>query len=306
MMKIIQLKYFIAVIDYGSINKAAERLYVSQPSLSRSIQALENEIGKPLLIRTNHGVSMTPTGRLVYYYGQSIINELNTLERLKGLDEKSIYSKLSVSSSSIFLKDDLVLKCYEKLISSETEIQMIETTAEEVFENVENSKSEVGIMILNDMQLVIFKKMAEIKEIDYEELGIGPIYIHMNENDPLAKKDTIRFSDLIDKTFIHLPNDFFSDINKSLEINGIQLSAFPKILIMRNYHAMLSIAKHTSSFLIGHKWQVEELKHSHMKSLLLMDNDLQKHFIIIKRKNHVLSSAGRIFIDIIHETYGNI
>ena len=62
---------------------------------------------------------MTPTGRLVYYYGQSIINELNTLERLKGLDEKSIYSKLSVSSSSIFLKDDLVLKCYEKLISSE-------------------------------------------------------------------------------------------------------------------------------------------------------------------------------------------
>lgn len=40
-MKIVQLKYFIAVIDYGSINKAAERLYVSQPSLSRSIQALE-------------------------------------------------------------------------------------------------------------------------------------------------------------------------------------------------------------------------------------------------------------------------
>ena len=60
-MKIVQLKYFIAVIDYGSINKAAERLYVSQPSLSRSIQALENEIGKPLLIRSNHGVSMTPT-----------------------------------------------------------------------------------------------------------------------------------------------------------------------------------------------------------------------------------------------------
>lgn len=305
-MKIIQLKYFIAVIDYGSINKAAERLYVSQPSLSRSIQALEHEIGKPLLVRSNHGVSMTPTGRLVYYYGQSIVNELRTLERLKGLDEKSIYSKLSVSCSSIFLKDDLVLQCYEKLISAETEIQMIETTTEEVFENVENSKSEIGILILNDLQKVIFKKMAEVKEIEYEELGSGPIYIHMNEKDPLAVKDTIRFSELIDKTYIHLPNDFFSNINKSIEINGIQLSAFPNVLIMRNYHTMLSIAKHTSSFLIGHKWQIEELKHSHMKSMLLEDNKIQKYFVIIKRKNHVLSSAGRIFLDIIHETYDEI
>ena len=43
-----------------------------------------------------------------------------------------------------------------------------------------------------------------------------------------------------------------------------------------------------------------------MKSLLLKDNDLQKHFIIIKRKNHVLSSAGRIFIDIIHDTYKQV
>lgn len=305
-MKIIQLKYFIAVIDYGSINKAAERLYVSQPSLSRSIQALEHEIGKPLLVRSNHGVSMTPTGRLVYYYGQSIINELTTLEKLKGLDEKAIYSKLSVSSSSIFLKDDLVLQCYEKLISSETEIQMIETTTEEVFENVENSKSEIGIMILNDLQMAIFKKMAEVKEIIYEELGCGPIYIHMNENDVLASKETVRFSDLIDRTFIHLPDDFFSNINHSIEINGIQLSTFPKVLIMRNYHAMLSIAKKTASFLIGHKWQIEELKHSHMKSMLLENNDLQKHFIIIQRKNHVLSSAGRIFLDIIHQTYDEI
>lgn len=305
-MKIVQLKYFIAVIDYGSINKAAERLYVSQPSLSRSIQALENEIGKPLLIRSNHGVSMTPTGRLVYYYGQSIINELNTLERLKGLDEKTIYSKLSISCSSIFLKDNLILNCYQKLISSETEIQMIETTTEEVFENVENSKSEIGIMILNDMQMVIFKKMAEIKEIDYEELGSGPIYIHMNDDDPLASKNSVRFSDLIDRTFIHLPDDFFSNINQSIEINGIQLSTFPKVLIMRNYHTMLSIAKHTSSFMIGHKWQIEELKHSHMKSMLLDDNTLQKHFIIIKRKNHVLSNAGRIFLDIVHETYDDI
>ena len=90
--------------------------------------------------------------------------------------------------------------------------------------------------------------MAEIKEIEYEVLGSGPIYIHMNEEDPLAKNDTIRFSDLIDRTFIHLPNDFFSDINKSININGMQLSTFPKVLIMRNYHAMLSIAKHTSSF----------------------------------------------------------
>ena len=302
-MKINQLKNFVATVDYSSISKAAEKLYISQPALSRSIQSLEEEMGKDLLVRTNHGVSLTPTGRLLYYYSQSILNELSTLERLKSLDVKAIYSKLSVSVDNIFLKDDLILQCYQRLVSNETEIQMMETTAEGVFEDVQNSKSELGIMIVNDYQLQILKKMAEIKELEVHVLDSGPIYIHVNEHSPLSNKEEIHFSELLNYTYIHLPPDFFSNLNHSISIDGIQLTNFPKTLIMSNYHAILSILKRTDSFLVGHKWQIDELKHSRVKSLLLKNCDINKHFVLLKRKNEIFSDAAQTFLQIIEDTY---
>lgn len=303
-MKIDQLRNFVTVADYGSINKAAEALFITQPSLSRSIQSLEEEMGKELLIRTNHGVSMTPTGRMMYYYAQSILSELNTLERLKELDEDTIYSKLSVAVDSIFLKDDLILQCYEKLLTPETEIQIMETTAEGVFESVYSSKSEIGITVLNDIQMQLFKKMADIKGVEVTTLGSGPVFIHMKETNALAKQDTITFPELMNSTYIRLPSDFFSDLNRSIVIDGIQLSNFPNTLIMSNYHAILNIAKKTDSFIIGHKWQVEELKHSHIKSMELLNCSIKDHFVIIRRKNELISKAGEIFMEIIKETYG--
>lgn len=302
-MKISQLKNFLAVVDYGSINKAAEKLFVSQPSLSRSIQSLEDEMGKDLLVRTNHGVSMTPTGKLLYYYGQSIINELNTLESLKVLDEKRLYSKLSISVSSIFLKDELILNCYRDLSSNETEIQMYETTTEEVLNNVLTLKSELGILVLNDYQLTVFKKMADIRDVDLSVLGSGPIYIHMNENDELSNKDSIHFTELMEHTYVHLQPDFFSNLNNSISIDGVQLSSFPKRLIMSNYHTMLNLVKKSKSFMIGNKWQIDELKHTHVKSLRLEDTDTLKHLIIIKRKNVILSDAAHLFLDIFKQNY---
>lgn len=302
-MKINQLKNFLAIVDYGSINKAAERLYISQPALSRSIQALEKEMGKELLIRSNHGVSLTPTGRLLYYYSQSILHEIDTLEKLKMVDEKAVYAKLSFSINNIFLKDDMILRCYEKLESSETEIQMNETTAEGVFEDVSTSKSELGVMVMNEYQLSILKKRADIKNLEVTILDTGPLYIHMNENNPLSNRESIKFSELMDCTYIHLPPDFYSNLNHSIMIDDIQLTSFPKSLLISNYHAALSLLKRTNSFMVGHKWHIEELRFSKIKSLLLSDNNLKKYFIILKRNNAVLSDAAQIFLQLLEEGY---
>jgi DNA-binding transcriptional LysR family regulator len=58
-----QLEYFVAVVDEGSFTTAAARLHVSQPGLSHQIQALERQLGGPLLERLPRGVRLTPAGR---------------------------------------------------------------------------------------------------------------------------------------------------------------------------------------------------------------------------------------------------
>lgn len=306
-MKNEQLRNFIKVVDCGSINKAAEQLYISQPSLSRSIHALEEEMGKELVIRSNRGVTLTPVGSLLYYYGRSILEQFEVLERLKNLSEESIYSKLAVSVDSIFLRDDLILQFYNRIKSADTEIKIIETTAEKVLNNVSDMTSEIGIVILNEYQLTVFKKMTELKNVEMTILGTGPLYLHINEKSPLANNDYIDAKELLDTTYIHLPYDFFSDLNFSLTIDGnIQVSSFHKTITMSNYHAIINMVNHTEAFMLGNKWQIEELKYSKIKSMQFLNCNLTKSFVIIKRKREILSNAAKIFLDIINENYADM
>jgi DNA-binding transcriptional LysR family regulator len=58
-----QLRYFVTIVDEGSVTRAAERLYVAQPSVSQQIKALEAELGGPLLERIPSGVRLTEAGK---------------------------------------------------------------------------------------------------------------------------------------------------------------------------------------------------------------------------------------------------
>ena len=305
-MKKEQLQNFADVVQSGSINKASEQLYITQPSLSRSIKSLEDEMGKPLLIRNSRGVTLTPTGKIFYNYAQSILNQFNVLERLKNMDEVAVYSQLSVSVDSIFLKDDIILRFYREMHSIETEIKLLETTSETVLNHVAQGLSEIGITILNDYQLKIYKKMAEVRDVELKILGESPLYVHAYEECELAQKEIISAKDSLPYIYIHLPFDFVSNLNHSLEVDNVHISDLRRTITMSNYHAIIKMIHNTDSFMLGHKWQVEELKASRIKSLLLNNSSIIKYFVILKRKRAQLSPAGEVFMNIIYNDYKNM
>lgn len=305
-MKKEQLQHFVDVVQSGSINKASEQLYITQPSLSRSIKSLEEEMGKKLLERTSRGVTLTPTGKIFFNYAQSILNQFNVLERLKNIDEETVYSQLSVSVDSIFLKDDIILRFYREMHSIETEIKLLETTAEDVMNHVAQGISEIGITMLNAYQLKIYKKMAEVKDIELEILGESPLYIHAHEKSNLAKQELVDAMDLPNHIFIHLPYDFISNLNHTLDVDNIHLSDLRRSITMSNYHAIIKMIHNTDSFMIGHKWQIEELAASHIKSMRLKNSDIVKYFVIIKHRREVFSPAAEVFMNIIYNDYKDI
>lgn len=80
-MNLRQLHYFVGVVDAGSISRAALSLHIAQPALSQQIANLEEELGTPLLIRSQKGVQATQAGNIFYKSARSILNEINQVRQ---------------------------------------------------------------------------------------------------------------------------------------------------------------------------------------------------------------------------------
>src|SRR5699024_4509662 len=81
-LELTELKYFIAVVEHGSFSKAASNIFVSQPTISRTVKTLEKKLNVALLERSTRRLILTDAGKLVYEQGKKIIgatNELNVL-----------------------------------------------------------------------------------------------------------------------------------------------------------------------------------------------------------------------------------
>jgi DNA-binding transcriptional LysR family regulator len=72
-----QIRYFVAVAEEGNVGRAAEKLHVAQPPLSRQIQALEAELGTPLFVRTPRGMCLLPSGEAFLPRARSILNAVD-------------------------------------------------------------------------------------------------------------------------------------------------------------------------------------------------------------------------------------
>src|SRR5690554_2385179 len=96
-MTLQQLKYLIETVNAGSINKAAERLFIAQPSLSNALRDLEMEIGLELLIRTPRGISLTTDGAEFLGYARQVVEQASLMEQ-RWLKQKPSKRLCSIST----------------------------------------------------------------------------------------------------------------------------------------------------------------------------------------------------------------
>lgn len=89
-MELKQLRSFAAVVQYGSFTKAAEKLYLSQPTVSAHVQALEDELGKRLILRTTKSLEVTPKGQAVYRCAANILELQRQMVELCTQDSRKI------------------------------------------------------------------------------------------------------------------------------------------------------------------------------------------------------------------------
>lgn len=283
MLKTSQLEIFVAVIDCGSLSRAAEYLHTSQPYLSRVLKSMEDELGKILLERGKNGVSPTRDGKFIYGYAKSILRDLNKIEELKNKEFKRRETSLCVSFYSFFVKQEMFLKFAGDNLSNSVHLSVKQGNLSQMFENILTKESEIGIAVINDIEFPAVQSAAISKNLSFEVLDVSPLYVHIGPHQRFFEKDEIYMKDLLYSTYVHIPFDQYSRARLEIEIDGYKMREFKQVMAVDQYSLMLYLLQETDSFMFGNKWQKEVMGRYGLKSKKLNNTDIRMHLVLFRR-----------------------
>ena len=194
-MTLQQLNYIITISEIGSINRAAEKLYVSQPSLTSAIKELEKELGIVLFNRTGRGVTLTAEGVDFLPYARQVYGQyLNLMEKYgKGGERKQKFG-VSCQHYSFAVKAFVeMVKAYDV---TKYEFAIRETKTLSVISDVAQMHSEIGILYLSDFNRKAMLKLLNANGLAFHHLINCNAYVYLWKGHPLAGRESISFEDL--------------------------------------------------------------------------------------------------------------
>ena len=163
-MTLNQLKYIIAISKEDSLNEAAKKLFISQPSLSAALHSLEEEIGFDIFIRSKSGISLTVKGKEFLGYARSVIEQYDILDA-KYISKTNVKRSFHVSMQHYTFAVNAFVELIKQYGMDEYEFEVHETTTHEFIKNVQNQKSEIGVIYMNDYNQSVLKKILKEAEL---------------------------------------------------------------------------------------------------------------------------------------------
>lgn len=194
-MTLAQLRYAITVAGASSMNEAARKLFISQPSLSVAIKELEEEVGVELFKRTNRGISVTLEGEEFIGYARQVVEQYNLIES-KYILKENTKKKFGVSMQHYTFAVKAFVEMVKQFGMDEYEFEIHETKTYDVIEDVKNCKSEIGILYLNDFNKKVLTKLFHESAVEFHELLKCHIYVYLWKGHPLASKEEITLEEL--------------------------------------------------------------------------------------------------------------
>ncbi len=194
-MTLQQLRYLIAIAEYGSINAAAQNLYASQSNLSTAIKELEQELGITVFSRSNRGVSLTNDGTELLGYARQVIEQADMLEdRYAGRGTSQL--RLAVSTQHYAFSVQAFVNVVEACESDDYEFVLREATTAEIINDVRTFRSEVGILYTDDFNRRVLEKAFNDAYVSYHPLFDARVHVFVGEHHPLANKQLLKPEDL--------------------------------------------------------------------------------------------------------------
>ncbi|MCL2045629.1 MAG: LysR family transcriptional regulator [Oscillospiraceae bacterium] len=270
-MNFTRIEYFLAAAKYLNFTKAANVLYISQPSLSKQIALLEDELGVTLFNRLPRALQLTPAGKLLNYEFNRLMPEIDAItEKVKRLRDESIKTLFLGCVESIHLGT----KASEAIRSYTSKSKDVEFFIERYDFETLNSKLTDGSI---DIAFTISTEIGKMKDIVTVQVDERERYIIMSTEHRLAVKEDIKISDLRDEVFV-LHGKAISQASSDDLIEVCAKYGFhPKIRYAHDIDALLDYVE----FVDGIAFQDKSITENRLGRLKYFPTEEKKRFDLI-------------------------
>ena len=193
-MELRVLRYFLAVANEGNITKAAEMLHVTQPTLSRQLMDLEDELGATLFLRGKRAVTLTDEGTLFLQRAQEIVELADKAEREFIERHDLINGVISigcVETMGSHLLADLIVKFHNKY--PQVQFDLYNGYSDDIKDRIDKGLVDIGLLMTP----------VEISKYDFMRLDAKDTWgILVPSDDEIAGKDSVNLRDIADKPLI--------------------------------------------------------------------------------------------------------
>ena len=291
-----QLEAFVYVVKNRSFSKAAEAIFISQPTVSVHIASLEDELGVPLIVRAPREIFPTEAGKIFYNYALQIIKLRDkSIEEIKKYSDK-VYGSLEIASSTVpaqYIIPKVISKFAKEYPSVFVSVKQYDTMG--VVEKVESMETEVGICgskvektnciftpFAKDELVIITPNTKDYKNISGEEI----------KNMILRKPYISREKGSGTKT----------ESEHFLAQNGINMGNVHTMIQMESTESVIQAVKSGLGYSIVSKYAVEDyLKFGNVLAYELPNCKMERTFYIVTKKNRPLTKQAEIFINIMRD-----
>ena len=291
-MNIQQLRYVVAIANSGTFREAAEKMYVSQPSLSISVRDLEKELGFKIFRRTSSGTFLTRRGMEFYEKAQELVKGFDVFQNQYANPEEE-KKEFSISSQHYDFLPPLITQ-FSVLYPENKDFRIFESTTVQILDEVAQGHSELGIIYLNKQNTKGI--MQRVDKLGLEGVDLIPFQTHsyLRKGHPLAKKESLVMEDLA-----HLPTVRFTqekDEYLYYSENFVDTSSSSQLFNVTDRATLNGILERTDAYATGSGF-LDSQSVNGITVIPLID-DLNNKMVYVKREEVDLSPVAEKFVQV--------
>ncbi|PGT69801.1 LysR family transcriptional regulator [Priestia megaterium] len=297
-MEIRVLRYFLAVAREGNITRAADVLHVTQPTLSRQLKDLEQELGKKLFIRSSHSVFLTDEGMLLRNRAEEIVNMVDKLEAEFSSMEETIGGDVYIGGGETEAMKHIARVAKDVQVRyPNIRYHLYSGNEEDITERLDKGLLDFGILI----------QPADISKYNYLNMPAKDVWgVVMRKDSPLALKESIQAEDLLNVPLICSRQAMKQTFSKN-EFADWFGEDFHKLNIVTTYNLAYNAAIMVEEG-IGYAITLDKIVNTSTASNLCfrpLQPRLESGLNIVWKKHHVLSAAANAFLKELQEEFAH-